>query len=290
MKPARCAMVPLLEARRDGRLGDRESASLDRHLAGCASCRTYEQDLDRLRALLQQSDDARPTPLEHQRGRLRLLRAAATPPAPTRRLLARRALPSLALACTVLISVAGFAVVRHLPGRHAETTAAASPPASAAIPSPGPPPARPAPADAPEETAAAVEEPAPPLPSPEKAPPPVRAEPKQEAPVRAAVRMPAPAAPRVARRPEVDTSKAFGEAMDLLGRGDYAAANARLDAFRRAHPGDARADLAAFLAIVSLQHAGRNDEAREAARRYLTLYPEGDRRADAARVAYERTP
>jgi hypothetical protein len=59
----------------------------------------------------------------------------------------------------------------------------------------------------------------------------------------------------------------------------------RLDAFQKDHPADARADLAAFLEIVSLQRAGRRSEAQEAAQRYLALYPEGDRRADAARVA-----
>jgi TolA-binding protein len=83
-------------------------------------------------------------------------------------------------------------------------------------------------------------------------------------------------------------SKAFGVALDLLGRGDYAAARSQLDAFRAAHPADDRADLAAFLTIVSLQRAGRRSEAQEAARRYLELYPNGDRRADAARVASAR--
>jgi TolA-binding protein len=88
--------------------------------------------------------------------------------------------------------------------------------------------------------------------------------------------------------PPANASKAFGDAVDMLGRGDYAAARSQLDAFRAAHPADDRADLAAFLAIVSLQRAGRRSEAQEAARRYLELYPNGDRRADAARVAAAR--
>jgi TolA-binding protein len=83
-------------------------------------------------------------------------------------------------------------------------------------------------------------------------------------------------------------SKAFSVAVDMLGRGDYAAARSQLDAFRAAHPADERADLAAFLTIVSLQRAGRRSEAQEAARQYLELYPNGDRRADAVRVAGAR--
>ncbi len=83
-------------------------------------------------------------------------------------------------------------------------------------------------------------------------------------------------------------SRSFAHAVDLIARGDYAAARAELQAFRAAHPGDGRADLAAFLTIVSLQRAGRRGEAREEARHYLELYPAGDRRADVLRVANGR--
>jgi TolA-binding protein len=87
---------------------------------------------------------------------------------------------------------------------------------------------------------------------------------------------------------EGGASRSFARAIDLIARGDYAAAGTELQTFRVAHPGDDRADLAAFLTIVSLQRAGRRGEAQEAARRYLELYPEGDRRADVVRVANER--
>jgi hypothetical protein len=294
-------MVPLLEARRDGRLGDRESASLDRHIGTCSACRAFEQDLDRMRGLLRKSDDARPTPLEHQRGRLALLRAAAVPPPPPRRL-RLRAVSSLALAPTVLATVGAFALARHLPrldvaphAPHAGTTGDASTteaqrssaptPGLVALPTPPAPSEPPEPPARPDDGAGALGSA-----MSDAAPSPAGPEPRREAPpMRAAVRMPG-STPRAPPGPEVSTSKAFGEAMDLLGRGDYAAAHARLDAFRAAHPTDARADLAAFLAIVSLQHAGRHAEAREAARRYLQLYPDGDRRADAAMVAEERPP
>jgi anti-sigma factor RsiW len=72
-------MGGLVEARRDGRLGDRERASLERHLETCSACRALERDLEEVRVLLRRSSVPAPTPLEHQRGRLALLRAAAAP-------------------------------------------------------------------------------------------------------------------------------------------------------------------------------------------------------------------
>src|SRR5262249_38671353 len=54
-----------------------------------------------------------------------------------------------------------------------------------------------------------------------------------------------------------EASRAFAEGVTMIERGDYAAAAAKLDGFSAGHPGDARADDAAFLAIVALQRAGR---------------------------------
>ncbi len=91
MKPPACTMTALVEAKHDGRLGDREAASLGRHLVTCTACRELERELDEVRRLLRRSSwgtpesgprpggESRSTPLEHQRGRLALLRAAATP-------------------------------------------------------------------------------------------------------------------------------------------------------------------------------------------------------------------
>jgi hypothetical protein len=218
MKPARCAMAPLFEARRDGRLGDRESASLDRHVGTCAACRALERDLDHLRTLLRNDGDPRPTPLDHQRGRLTLLRAAALPPAPPR----RRPLAigaSIALAGTVL-GAAAFAFVRHAPpatpqaateaGAAGAPSSTTSPPGDLATETAGAPtpPIQPGPAPRVEEVA--VEEAATPL---------VRGPKREALVVRASVRMPGAAA-HAPRGPEVATSKAFGEAIDLQGRGD----------------------------------------------------------------------
>jgi FecR protein len=83
-----CGMAPLVEARHDGRLGEREGASLDRHLGGCAECRALAASLDRLSALVQRPLVPVLSPLERQRGRSRLLREAALgtgrPSAPVR--------------------------------------------------------------------------------------------------------------------------------------------------------------------------------------------------------------
>jgi outer membrane protein assembly factor BamD (BamD/ComL family) len=76
--------------------------------------------------------------------------------------------------------------------------------------------------------------------------------------------------------------------MHLIERGDYAAGAEQLDAYRRANAGDPRAEDAAYLTILALQRAGRREEARAAARRYLAEYPKGYRRAEAERVARSR--
>jgi hypothetical protein len=78
---------------------------------------------------------------------------------------------------------------------------------------------------------------------------------------------------------------AFAEGMRLIERGDYAAGADKLDTYRRTNRADPRAEDAAYLTILALQRAGRRDEARAAARRYLADYPKGYRRAEAERIA-----
>src|SRR5579871_4499119 len=72
-----CAMAPMVEADRDGRLDAREQASLARHLATCASCRQLAADLARMRELSTRRILPEATALEHQRGRAALLQKAA---------------------------------------------------------------------------------------------------------------------------------------------------------------------------------------------------------------------
>jgi hypothetical protein len=93
-------MKLLVEAERDGRLSEREAASVRRHRATCTSCAALAADLEHIGATLQVAPRS---PLEVQRGRLRLLRDAARP----RRL--PRPAPRRALAAAAVLAVAAGA-------------------------------------------------------------------------------------------------------------------------------------------------------------------------------------
>jgi TolA-binding protein len=71
-----CETMRLVEARYDGRLGEREAASLDRHLATCDACRAHAEALPLLREIATEHPEPQ-TPLEQQRSRARLLYEAA---------------------------------------------------------------------------------------------------------------------------------------------------------------------------------------------------------------------
>jgi hypothetical protein len=364
-------MASLVEARRDGRLGDREGGSLERHLASCAECRQLDRGLDEVRTLLRKPVGPELTPLEHQRSRLALLRAAASPV--VKRSPLRWRAPPMAFAAAASIATAALAVTaatgtlrvhvpvaQHFPahrvGAHvAEVTerreTVIDPSADARfdrttedrlervalaegtldlkvrklgegerflvatddaevevrgtvfeVEAHAGKIARVAVSEGKVEVrhrravsiVAAGGAWQPPVEDP------VLASRAEVSPLDAARATGRPMRNRASgshhvrargehgddERPDAeDASKDFDQAVDVLGQGDYAAARERLDAFRAAHPGDDRADLAAFLAIVSLQRAGRKAEARDAARHYLDTYPKGDRRAEAQRVA-----
>ncbi len=78
MTAAPCSMALLVEAKWDGRLGDPEVASVDRHLAACASCAALAIELDSTRALLR-APVAQPSPLDRKRNRMKLLRETVLP-------------------------------------------------------------------------------------------------------------------------------------------------------------------------------------------------------------------
>ncbi len=80
-------------------------------------------------------------------------------------------------------------------------------------------------------------------------------------------------------------AKGFVEGMALVARGDYAAGAEKLEQYRAAHGDDARAEDAAYMAVLALQRAGRRDDAAVAARRYLAAYPNGRRRAEMQAIA-----
>ena len=358
MKLEPCSMALLVEATRDGRCGDRELSSIERHLATCASCAELARDIDHVRALLRVPTPT-PTPLEVQRGRLRLLRESALPlsPAPTK----RRVRPLLAIALSIVAAAALLFVVQR---RSIEVHAILAPPPSpsASVPERTVTTVLPegearfgrASADGTEivtlddgaidlsvrhldagerflvktgdaevevrgtvfrveasdkhlESVVVVEGKvevrfrgvmllltaserwdrpidAPPVPGP-IAPALASAEPRATATLASpAARRPPPAAPS-ARPAANDGSGVFVEGMAMMERGDYGDAARHLEAFSKSNPHDDRAEDAAFLVILALQRAGRPTEAVAAARRYLSTYPAGYRRAQTRAIA-----
>jgi TolA-binding protein len=105
-------MASLVEASHDGRLGEKEQASLTRHLTSCGECREHATELRRLRELAR-APRSSVAPLQHQRGRVRLLQEAALGP--------RAARPSrwtaLAVAAALAMAVGGVAFGAASSGR-----------------------------------------------------------------------------------------------------------------------------------------------------------------------------
>jgi hypothetical protein len=340
-------MAELVEARRDGRLRERERASLERHLSTCASCRAAERELARIAAHVREPLEGDVSPIEHQRGRLALLRAAVRPEPRRARWTVAVAPAAAALALAALLAArrpAPVPLALHLPPPSPPAAALAAARVGATIR--GSPGARfdrttrlgvdrvdlvegtldlevdplgpgqrflVATEDAEVEvrgTVFRVEAHAGQLfavsvtqgkvavrrrgetslllagdswptargapPDPSTSPPAVAIGRRARGP-----RTAAPATP--AAPPRSEASKAFAEGMALIERGDDVAAAEKLDAFRAAHPGDPRAEDAAFLTVVSLQRAGRAADAKAAARRFLDLYP-ASARAPAVRA------
>lgn len=112
------------------------------------------------------------------------------------------------------------------------------------------------------------------------APPPAPVEPV-EAPTAAASRPGAPAAS--ATLP--DASAEFRAAMNALDTGDNGDAASRFANFLQKHPGDPRAEDAAYLRVIALQRSGDAQAMQRAAATYLRLYPAGFRRAEVEPLA-----
>lgn len=100
------------------------------------------------------------------------------------------------------------------------------------------------------------------------------APPPQPSAAGSTVRAPHPAP----RQPARD----FREAMAVFDRGRHREAAAAFANFLARHPGDARAEDAAYLQVIALQKCGAHSDMRAAAERYLERYPAGLRRADVA--------
>ena len=314
MTPARCQHAGLVEALSDGRLGAPERQSVERHVATCAACAAWLRDLDAIRQAIR-APVAAPTPLQHQRARLAVLRGAVEEGEP-RRPRHRRAWGVVAVALVAGSAWATTVALRGapLPAAPLATTGSptASPAAKAATPrgaaaatatTSDPEPVAPTPPG----TAAAPIATSAPHPfgssasatiTPE-ATGPVRRAPlapavqgSSAAPAASAPAAPAPAAPAPAASAPTPPSAShdFAEAMSALESGDFARAAARFEAFTGAHPFDPRSDEAAYLIAIALERAGRTAEARAAARRYLQSRPRGAHRAQAERMLGAQAP
>jgi hypothetical protein len=265
-----CPTLPLVEARRDRRLGPREEASLERHLAGCATCRARSDRLARMAAHVRAPLGPQPTALERQRRRGALLRAAALPDPPPRWPWGAGA---AALAIAVGVALAGMAAATRRPApppllaRLAPGVRAALERAGTVIaPS----------AEARFERTTWVPPESPPG-SPPGAAPAARAAPLPHPAARP--RRGAPAAAASGAAPAVPDGGAFQDGVGAIERGDYAAAARQLGQLRDADPAAPHAEDAAYLAVIALQRAGQTDTAAAAARRFLDLYPASPRRA-----------
>jgi TolA-binding protein len=319
LREPRCYLCPLAELLRDGRLDALERASMEQHLEGCADCHAAHRDLARLAELLRapghdggaprtpgpdvvadgpgaHSPRAAATRLDHRRGRMRLLQAAALLDTSTERTtfaglsavtIPTRvgwAMPVGAIAVATMTAVAALGAGRfRAPSATAPANGdgpaattvlvSAREPASVSTPAPltTPPPPTPvtlAPAHPAEPVA--VRSSAPPAPAAvgRRAPLPVT----PAGPGEQAASTPAPA-------PET-----FAAGVGSMAQGNFGEAIDRLGAFRKSHPDDLRSEDAAFLMIVALQRAGRRRDAVAAAREYLSLYPSGYRRTEAQSI------
>lgn len=284
-------MAPLVEARRDGRVGDREAASLDRHLITCASCRALAEDLERLASLAGSGRIAPLSPLEQRRERLRLLRDAAFAPAATGGIRARSRVQIVrfAAAAAMILGVLAGGTALAILGLPSEKV---GPRPVEAIPSAATAPPAIGRAVAPTLVEALAADP---LEASVVAVPsaPALTGDAVVAPIAAAPRPAGPRPKKVTAAPAASVSEAgkpsegasaLADGVELIERGDYGAAAERLRSFRQSHPTDVRAEDAAFLAVLALERAGHHAAAVTAAREYLASYPQGYRRVEAQSI------
>jgi TolA-binding protein len=280
----------------DGRLGAMECASTERHLKGCEGCRELLRELGSLQTLLRSTTSA-PTPLEHQRARLALLRTGAVPV-----FVKRRRRPLLIAALVALPTVVWAASTPSLPLR-AWLTSTFEPEQADGPATPAKPAAIVAKAAASEllrEAApATAQQPAVFESAPVASPTPVPASAqtlahRAEAPVaaRPSRELESAEAKHTTSVPRDDraASRDFAEALAALANGAFGVSATQLQHFVTNYPGDARAEDASYLQAVALQRAGRIADAKAAALRYLASYPQGVHQEQARRISGRSLP
>jgi TolA-binding protein len=297
-----CNRTVLVEPCFDDRLGRAGKASLEGHLPACEECTERLRELEALREDVRElalMDDV--TPLAHQRARLALLRKAAEPTRAPRR--TRAMWIGIALVFAPAAVFAARATYHALPASEAPavvpTTSAASAtstPKTRAADAPTPRASE----DAPE--ALARDATLTPTRGPNDAIAPEMRGPAPESHGPDHALAPAHGLPRKPLTPEshgpnkalasqpvassrAPASRDFADAMDSVSHGDFGAGAAKLDRFAREYPQDPRAEEALYLEAIALERAGRRDEARMVARRYLSAYPHGAHSANTQRLS-----
>jgi len=85
----------------------------------------------------------------------------------------------------------------------------------------------------------------------------------------------------------VDHSADFSAAMGEFNAGNYGVAANLFGTYVTTHPGDPRAEDAAYLRVLAVQHLANAGAIRQAARDYLSRYPRGFRRAEVEALSRE---
>jgi hypothetical protein len=116
-------------------------------------------------------------------------------------------------------------------------------------------------------------------------PPPGRRLSRPARPARPAPAEPRPRAPAPVASVSLDPAGDFRVAVAMLEAGDNREAAAAFTRFLRRHPGDGRAEDAAYLRVIALQRSGASADTKRAAREYLQRYPTGFRRTEVERLA-----
>jgi hypothetical protein len=277
------------EAVRDGRLTGAEARSFQRHAASCAACSRQVAALDRLGTSLHALPPPPRDALTVRRTRRAILqRLDQEALRPERSRLLRPLAWSASLAAALALGLWLRAPAAPLTSglvREPHGDPGALPHASAALAREDAPPSSAAPA----RSLAAVLPPAlpvaisPALGTSSRAPsappsllPPSPAAAPLALPSAAPALAPAPPAPpaATASAEEMQASE-FEQAMEHFRAGRLGAASVLFDAFVRSHPGDPRAEDAAYLRVVALARSGQREAARQAASGYLARYPGG---------------
>jgi hypothetical protein len=264
----RCSRLWEAEAFEDGRLGDADRPSFERHVTTCALCRDEVAQLDATRRTMQQLPAPAWSAIDRQRTRNQLLsRANGSLVAPRRVRLGHAALVAVGL----LTAGTSYGLWR------ARTDGTSS--NDVVFPAPAYDLTSSRRRSAHEEQAQETEQPA----SEQVG---SGTGPLAHAYASVDAMVPAPA-PVPTAHASASAGARFHTAMASFEGGDYARADAELGLFIRDFASDPRCEDAAYLRAVARFRRGDKVGAAALARAYLVAYPAGLRRIEARRLAHE---